>query len=261
MIDTHAHLNFNDFQDDYAEVIRRSFDNGIKAIINVGSNFETSQRAIEIAKEFNKCYAVVGLHPIHADKEEFKVENYYSLIRTNKRIVKAIGETGLDYFHNSKNKEQQKEIFLKHLELAREFNLPIILHCRGEKNNPWQIYEDLLLVISSLSFVPHGVIHCFSADWQIAQKFLNLGFYIGFTGIITFPNASPDLLEVVKRVLLDKILIETDCPFLAPQPVRGQRCEPWHVKYTAETIAKIKKKPFKEISKKMAENAIKLFNL
>ncbi|MGC9048979.1 MAG: TatD family hydrolase [Patescibacteria group bacterium] len=262
MIDTHAHLNFNDFQDDYAEVIKRSFDNGIKAIINVGSNFLTSQRAVEIAKEFLNCYAAIGLHPIHIQDEEFKIEDYRQLIRANKRIVKAIGETGLDYFHDRKNQEKQKEIFLKHLELAKEFNLTIILHCRGEKNNPKQAYEDLLSIINNqLSIITSGVIHCFSADWQVAQKFLDLDFYLGFTGIITFPNVSQELVEVVDKVPREKILIETDCPFLAPQPVRGQRCEPWHVKFTAEKIAEIKKIPFEEIIKETTNNAIKLFNL
>lgn len=262
MIDTHAHLNFQDFKNDYAEVIKRSFNNGIKAIINVGSDFSTSQRAIEIAKKFSNCYAAIGLHPIHIQDEEFKIDNYSQLIHTNLRIVKAIGETGLDYFHNSQNKKEQKEIFLKHLQIAQKFNLPIILHCRGSKENPKQAYEDLLSIINDrLSTIISGVIHCFSADWTIAQKFLDSGFYIGFTGIITFPNVGQNLLEVVAKMPMDKILIETDCPFLAPHPIRGQRCEPWYVKYTAEKIAEIKKVSLNKVIRQTTNNAIKLFNL
>jgi TatD DNase family protein len=261
MIDVHSHLNFEDFKDDYAEVIRRSFNNGIKAIINIGSNFKTSQRAIEIAKEFNNCYAALGLHPIHVLEENFEREKYHSLIRTNGRIIKAIGETGLDYFHNKQSQKQQKEVFLEHLELAQKFNLPVILHCRGEKNNPKQAYKELLMIIDKLPFKLKGEIHCFSANWQIAQNFLDLGFYLGFTGVITFPNVSQELIEVVEKAPLDKILIETDCPFLAPQPVRGQRCEPWHVKFIAEKIAEIKNVSFEKVIEETTNNAIKLFHL
>lgn len=282
MIDTHAHLNFVKFNQDYAEVIQRSFNNGVKKIINVSSNLATSQRAIEIAKKFDNCYAAIGLHPIYVKDEEFDLEKYYFLVRTNKRVIKAIGETGLDYTvfvreqAEVKDKsrfpqfiiQKQKEVFLKHLELSQKFNLPVILHCRGDKNNPKQAYKDLLDILR-LHLNPRrnqhqsapGVIHCFGANWSIAQQFLDLGFYVGFTGIITFPNATEDLLEVVAKTPLEKILIETDCPFLAPQPVRGQRCEPWHVKFTAEKIAEIKKMSFEEITRATTKNAIKLFKL
>lgn len=293
MIDTHAHLNFKAFKDDYHEVIKRCFEKGITAVINVGSNYETSQQAIEIAKKFPHCYAAVGLHPIHVKDEEFNQQKYYSLIRANRRIVKAIGETGLDFYRNleikNKNdeiKNLQEKVFKKHIELAREFNLPVILHCRGaspersrgkvsdsfraKSRDQFHAYQDLLNIIQiniqrkSASSPPKsalGVLHCFSANWLIAQKFINLGFLIGFTGIISFDNCDDYLLEVVKKTPLEKILIETDAPYLAPEPYRGQRCEPWQVKFTAQKIAEIKKITIEKVIKKTTKNAKKLFKL
>jgi len=268
MIDTHCHLNFKAFKNDYDEVISRSFKKGIKTLMIVGSNYKTSEKAIEIAKKFKNCYVSPGLHPIHVKEEKFDKKKYIPLIRANSRIVKAIGETGFDFFHISgniqhvaQNKEMQKEVFLKHLELAKEFDLSVILHCRGEASDPLKAYEDLLLVIRSLLFVPLGVIHCFSANWQIAQKFLDLGFYLGFTGIITYKNCGQDLLEVVAKTPLKKILIETDAPYLAPEPYRSQRCEPWHVKFTAQKISKIKKITPEKVIEQTTQNAKKLFKL
>jgi len=280
MIDTHSHLNFQAFKNDYREVIKRSFDNGIKTVVNVGSNFFTSQRAIEIAKEFPGCYAAVGLHPIHVKDEEFRAVDYHSLIRPNVGVIKAVGEIGLDYFHQPVDKNLQKEVFLKHIELASKFDLPVILHCRGDQKNPKDAYQDLLEILQTHfprqsafknirvnpcsnphSSAPNGVIHCFSSNWQIAQQFLNIKFLIGFTGVITFSNAGSDLLEVVAKTPLDKILIETDCPFLAPQPVRGQRCEPWHVKFTAEKIAEIKGISVEQVVQTTATNAKRLFKI
>jgi TatD DNase family protein len=261
MIDSHCHLNFNAFKNDYQEVIKRSFKNGIKAIINIGSNYKTSLKAIEIAKEFKNCYAAIGLHPIHVQEEKFDLEKFKELIIANKNYIKAIGETGFDYFHQPFDKEKQKEVFLKHIELAKEFDLPIIFHCRNEASNQLKAYNDLLFILRSLSFLPYGVIHCFSAHWQIAQEFLDLGFYLGFTGIITFKNCDDYLLEVVEKTPLEKILIETDAPYLAPEPYRGQRCEPWQVKFTALKIAEIKKIDFKKVIDQTTQNTKRLFKI
>jgi TatD DNase family protein len=264
MIDTHAHVNFEAFNGDYPEVIRRSFDNGVEKIINVGSNFLTSQRAIKIAKEFGGCYAALGLHPIHADEEKFHLSDYRNLLKGDGDTIKAIGETGLDYYRSPKDAPiivEQRQLFLQHLVLAQESDLPIILHCRGDKNQPFNAYEDLLSIIRSRPRAPRGVIHCFVADWAIAQKFLDLGFYIGFTGIITYANVGEDLMEVIRRMPLNLILAETDSPYLAPELMRRQRCEPWHVKYTIEKIAAIKNLTFSEVEKQTSQNARQLFNL
>ncbi|MFA5050870.1 MAG: TatD family hydrolase [Patescibacteria group bacterium] len=282
MIDTHSHLNFKAFDNNYEEVIKRSFDNGVKAIINVGTDLKTSQKAVAIANEFSaqgrsassgeNCYAAVGLHPVHVEKENFDSEKYIDLIRLNSDKIKAIGETGLDYYHITDNaeREKQKKVFKQHLELAQKLNLPIIIHCRGSKENPKDAYQDLLDIIqtnfprqsasSQCQSALAGVIHCFTSDMEIAQKFLDLGFYLGFTGVITFKNTH-SLSEVVKNVDLNRILIETDCPFLAPEPHRGEQNEPSYVRFMAEKIAEIKGLPLGEVIKITTQNAVKLFHL
>lgn len=270
MIDTHSHLNFQAFKDDYRQVIGRSLENGIEAINNIGSNFLTSQKAVQIARELEvvaqhgreatlRCFAAIGLHPIHVQDEEFNLEKWRQLVKENKDLIKAIGETGLDYYHGEQRFLKQKEVLSKHLALAQEFNLPIILHCRSTKEQPLKAYQDLLSIIHNSKFMGPGVIHCFAANWSMAQEFLSQGFYIGFTGIITYPNAGPDLLEVVVKTPLNRILLETDCPYLAPQPWRGQRCEPWHVKYTAEKIAEIRNITLEEVEQQTKQNARQLF--
>jgi len=266
MIDTHAHLNFKDFEKDYQKIISRSFDNGVTAIINVGSNFETSKRACEIAKEFSEekigIFAAVGLHPIHAKDENFVEEKYVELIK-NKVYLKAIGETGLDYFHLAKEeekiKDKQKEIFIKQLNLAKKFDLPIIIHSRSTIKHPEKSYLDILKILDNLEFSSKGVIHCFPANWQIAKKFLKRDFYLGFNGTITFPNWN--YKEVIKNTPLEKILLETDCPYLAPQAVRGTRNEPKNLFYIAKEMAKIKNEPMTKIIKTTDQNAQKFFNL
>lgn len=261
MIDTHAHLNFQAFENDYARVIRDNFKNGLKAVINVGSNLETSKKAVRISREFENCYASVGLHPIHVEDEEFDKGKYKELVEKNKDKVKAVGETGLDFYHSEKNTEKQKEIFLKHVELAWESDLPVILHCRESRENPKAAYSELLKIVKELKKTPFGVLHCFSADWEIAQEFLKLGFYLGFDGPITFKNASLELLKVVEKIPLDRILLETDCPFLAPEPYRGQRNEPVYVRFIAQKIAELKDMSFNQVVETTTENAKKLFRL
>lgn len=269
LIDSHAHVNFNAFRQDSEEVLKRSLAAGTW-VINVGSQFSTSQRAIELAKKFKEgVYAAVGLHPIHLSgevyesdeweeisitprQEEFVCQKYKELAQSKK--VVAIGETGLDYYR-MKNEELriknlQKEVLLQHLKLAQELNKPVIFHCRDA-------YDDLLPLIPQGT---RGVVHCFSAGPEIAKKFLALGLYLGFTGIITFPKTI-ELQEAVKSVPLDRILIETDCPYLAPQPKRGKRNEPLYVQYVAEKIAELKNISFAEIAEIITKNSRKLFGL
>ncbi len=261
MIDTHAHLNFKMFKNDYAQVIGHNFNQGLKAVINVGSNLETSKKAVKISQEFENCFSAVGLHPIHVKDEEFNKEKFSLLIKENKDKIKAIGETGLDFYHDQDSKDLQKKVFLQHIELAQEHDLPVILHCRGNKENPNNAYLELIEIIKGLKQIPKGVIHCFSADWSIGQEFLNQGFYIGFTGPITFKNATPELLQVVEKASLDKVLLETDCPFLAPEPYRGQRNEPVYVRFIAQRISEIKGLTFNQVVDQTTKNAKKLFKI
>ena len=279
LIDTHAHVNFNAFKDDSDEVIRRSLVGGVQ-IINVGSQYSTSKRAVDMAESASwrdkGVYAAIGLHPIHlADgifktkldedeviiptkNEEFDSEKYKELAKSSK--VVAIGEIGLDYYYRPKTKtkldefkNRQKEVLLMQLDLAKELNLPVIFHCRSAHN-------DLINEIRSRDEIGspkiRGVIHCFTGTWEEAQKYLEMGFYLGFNGIIF----KLDMDDVIKKTPLNRIVLETDCPYLMPKPMEG-RNEPLYVKYVAQKIAELKNISLEEISKVTTQNARKLFRI
>ncbi len=270
LIDTHAHVNFNAYRDDTDEVIRRSLDGNIW-MINVGSQYDTSKRAVEIAEKYKEgVYAAVALHPIHLgpskyiDEEEigFKTReeqfdnSKYQTIAKHPKVV-AIGETGLDYYHvdDKKLKEKQKQVFIQHLELAHELKKPIIFHCR-------KAYEELLEILRAAINVQRltirGVLHCFMGKKGLAREFLDMGFYLGFNGLITYAR---DYDTVIKNTPLEKILIETDCPYLTPVPHRGERNEPLYVKYVAEKIVAIKEISFEKVAEQTTKNAKELFHI
>ena len=274
LIDTHAHVNFNDFKSDSKEVIKRALDENIW-MINVGAEKKTSERAVKMAEEYKEgVYAAIGLHPSHlveqdveykeneeivkykSKPEEFDYGFYLNLAK-NKKVV-GIGECGLDYYRTSDEsfKEKQKEVFIKHLELAKEANKPIIIHCRNA-------HDDLLKILHLAVKPPSGVMHFFTGTLEQAKKYIELGFYISFSGVITFPplrrvgaNAYND---VIKNIPLGKILIETDCPYVAPVPHRGKRNEPQYVKYVAQKIAELRGLSFEEVEGQTTKNARKLF--
>lgn len=268
LIDTHAHVNFNAYKNDADEVIRRSLDNHIW-MINIGSQDDTSKRAVEIAEKYEKgVYAAVALHPIHlgpqkfVDEEEVKFKtreeqfdiSKYRTIAKSQKVV-AIGETGLDYYHveDEKIRELQKEVFIKHLALAKELNKPIIFHCR-------KAYDELLkeLKTQSAKRKIRGVVHCFMGKWSQAAEFLRLGFYLGFDGPITYCR---DYDKVIKNCSLERILVETDSPYLTPEPFRGQRNEPLYVKYVAQKIAEIKEVSCEKVAEYTTKNARELFRI
>ena len=255
LIDTHAHLNFSDYDKDRDEVIKKCLENNIW-MINVGTNYETSKKAIEISEKYPQgVFASVGMHPENIRKEVFDHEKYKSL--TDSKKVVAIGEIGLDYWYRPKTKkkrtefeEKQKELLLKQLNLAKELNLPVIFHCRTA-------HDDLLEILSAKENSNlRGVVHCLTGNWNQTEKYLNMGFYLGFTGIIFKLN----LDEIIKKIPLDRILIETDCPFLSPLD-KVKRNEPLFVKYIVEKIAKLKNITFEEVAEKTSKNAKILFNL
>lgn len=275
LIDTHAHVNFNAYKNDSDEVIKRSLAENI-SIINVGSQYSTSKRAMEMAEKYEKgVYAAIGLHPIHLetglvkiknDKEEiqfptieehFNYEEYKKLARSPK--VVAIGEIGLDYYWKPKTKsklalfkEKQVEVVFQQIDLAKDLDLPILFHCRMAHDDLIEILQYKMKTIDNL----RGTIHCFTGTWDQAQKYMALGFYLGLNGIIFKMN----LDEVIAKAPLDKILLETDCPYLTPHPMEG-RNEPIYVKYVAEKIAKIKNLSYDEVSEITAKNAQKLFQI
>ena len=266
LVDTHAHVNFNAYKDDADEVIRRSLDNNIW-MLNIGSQYDTSKKAVEIVEKYEQgVYAAVGLHPIHlgpskfVDEEEVKFKTReesfnkekYRELTLNSKVV-AIGETGLDYYYtdDKKVKELQKKVFKKHLELANELNKPVIFHCR-------KAYDDLLYEILNTKYELQGVVHCFMGKLSQAEEFLKLGFYLGFDGPITYCQ---DYDKVIKNTSIERILVETDSPYLTPEPFRGQRNEPSYVKYVAQKIAEIKEISFEKVVEQTTLNAKELFNL
>lgn len=280
MFDTHAHVNFKDFKEDSAEVIRHALNNNT-SVINVGSQYSTSERAVRMANQYPEyIYAAVGIHPIHlSDKifkdevgseeeiefeprfEEFEKGKYLKLAKDKKTA--AIGEIGLDYFHNEENKEKQKEIFAQQIDLAMEINKPIIIHCRDKNfDNKRQAHRDVIKILrdkkEKYGKKLRGVVHCFSGGIKEAKEYNKSDFLLGFNGIITFAN---DYDEIIKNTDLKNILLETDCPYLTPVPFRGKRNEPLYVKYVAEKIAEVKEVSFSEIEEITDKNAKELFGV
>ncbi len=310
-VDTHAHLNFNAFKNDLDKVISRSLEKNVW-MINIGTNYQTSKRAVEIAERYEKgVYAAIGLHPINIQQnsklksqksepqpktqnledvleDNFDFNKYKNLtldrnldsfgikeLTKSKKVV-AIGEIGLDYYRKPKSKkkleifkEWQRTVLCQQLELARELNLPVIFHCRMG-------HQDLLKILKSQitnhksqtnpkSQIPNskirGVVHCFTGSWQQAQKFLEMGLYLGFNGIIFKSIERISFEENVKKTPLERILIETDCPYLSPPEKENERNEPLFVKYIAERIAKIKNISFNEMAEITTQNAKNLFKI
>lgn len=250
LVDTHAHLNFKDYESDCDEVVKMAFKNGVW-IINAGANFETSKKAVELAEKYPQgVFAAVGLHPSEIANEEFSYEKYKELALSEK--VVAIGEIGLDYFrlknNDSEIKEKQKEIFIRQIELAAELKKPVSIHCRYAHND----------VLEILNFKLKGVIHCFTGTGEQAKRYRELGFKLAFNGIITF---SRDYDEILKETPIEDILLETDCPYLAPVPYRGRRNEPSYVVETAKKLAEIKNLPFEEAAEKTFKNAAEVFKI
>ncbi len=303
IIDTHSHLNFKAYDNDREEVIQRTQKEGV-VCIDVGTKYETSKNAIELAEKNENIYVAIGMHPIHINpvrnsppigpssastpleakpltgqgagvisngvktdsnegdfgKEEYNKERYRELAKSDKVI--AIGEIGLDYYYKPKTtvrleqfKELQKKVFIEQLDLAKELDLPVIIHCR-------MAHTDVLDILKSQISNPNdqklrGVIHCFTGNLEQAKKFIDLGFYIGINGIIF----KLDLDEVIKNIPLNKILVETDCPYLTPPEAGVERNEPIFVKHVIQKIADLKGMSFDEIIEATTANAIRLFKL
>lgn len=277
MVDTHCHLNFRAFKDEAAAAIARAKAVNVRHIINVGSQWDTSARAVAMTQEHDSLWAAIGLHPVHLFEQEineeethfvtraevFDAARYRELAQSSPRVV-AIGECGLDYYRFPGGVEprevklKQAELFRVHIDLATELNLPLIIHCRDA-------YDDLFDILSEAvaqgKLPKRGVNHCFLGSRAQAKKFLDLGFYISFTGIITFKNANLELIKVVREAPLEMILTETDAPYLAPHPYRGQRNEPAYVVATAKKIAEVKGLTLEEVDGVTTKAAGELFAL
>lgn len=272
IIDTHSHLSFKAYDKDRQEVIKRNQQSDI-VCIDVGTKYHTSKLAVELAEKNENIYAAIGMHPIHIKTdliklkmdeneggfepfgEEFNVNKYRELVRSSNKII-AIGEIGLDYYYKPKSnnkkelfKQKQKEVFKAQLDLAKEFNLPVIVHTR-------MAFADTIEILK-LRPQLKGVVHCFVGTLEEMREYLNLGFCIGLNGIID----KLDLNEVVKNCPLDKILVETDCPYLTPLSTGVERNEPIFVKHVIQKIADLKGLSFDEVAEATTNNAKKLFGI
>lgn len=282
LIDTHSHLNFQSFRKDYDEVIERAIEEDVW-MINVGTQFETSRRAVEIAEEYSDgVYAAIGLHPIHlfehhvdeeetsfnARGEELNADSYKELLLRSGKVV-AIGEFGLDYFRMPPNedpgtvKKVQEEVVKQHLILAEETDKPVMIHCRDlpfEASAKEGAYDAIIRILQESNYHGSGEIHSFTGTWEQAKMFLNLGFYVALNGIITFDKTGRSE-EVVKNMPLDRLILETDAPYLTPVPNRGKRNEPSYVKFVAQKIAEWKNIDVEEVEQVTTANARKLFRI
>ena len=254
-IDNHCHLNLPEFDLDYREVFGRAQEAGVQ-VINVGTDKATSKKAVDIAHELG-CFAIVGHHP-NEFEDEFDFEYYKSLVNDPK--VVGIGECGLDYFRSEQEtKEKQKEVFRKQIEIALEVDKPLMLHIRD--NGKVEAYQDVIDILKGYKANhPHlrGDVHFFAGTVDIVDQFLELGFTFSFTGAITYGH---NYDEVIKHIPLDRILSETDCPFVAPVPYRGKRNEPMYVIEVVKKIAEIKGLPENEVAEQLVKNSKKLFKI
>ncbi|MEX2012862.1 MAG: TatD family hydrolase, partial [Candidatus Levyibacteriota bacterium] len=270
--DVHCHLNLHAFDEDWEEVARRAFDSGVTKIINAGTSIPSSRRAVELAQEYDNMFAIVGVHPHHADKSDIEFEGEIQIdwlqelekLASNPKVV-GIGEIGLDYYSYKSNgivdKKVQEEAFVSQIELAHKLKLPLQIHNRHAGMDIIRILEKHK---SELLEVP-GMFHCMSGDLGFLEKVLELGFYAGFDGNITYKGIAPgetiELSELVKHTPLDRIVTETDSPFLTPVPKRGSRNEPAHVIIVGKFISQLKNIPFETVEAQTTANAIKIFNL
>src|SRR5881397_544923 len=281
LIDTHAHLDFPDFANDLKDVLRRAEQVGVKRVITIGTSIESSRRAIELAEKYSTVHAAIGVHPSYVEEAEDDVITPLRELAQNPRVV-AIGETGLDYhrlpseavakeeqvqvmtalrsetdeeieaqIRDGAYKSKQASLFQQQLDLAVELGLNVVIHQRDA-------WEDTLKILRPYTGKLRGVFHCFGGSLDQANELLDLDHLISFTGIVTFKNGAA-VRQVAAEIPLGKFMVETDCPYLAPVPFRGKRCEPAHTRIVAETIASARDVPLEEIAEATTETAEKFF--
>ncbi|MGL4646791.1 TatD family hydrolase [Cetobacterium sp.] len=249
LVDTHCHLDNEKFDEDRLEVIERIKEN-LEFCVNIGYDLVSSKKSLELAKEYDFIYAVIGVHPIDIAEYNEEVEKELEILGKNPKVV-AIGEIGLDYHWMTEPKEVQQERFKRQLELAERLNKPVVIHTRDAM-------EDTVNILKEYPNIT-GVIHCYPGSLETAKQLVDR-FYLGIGGTLTFKN-SKKAVEVVKDIPLDRIVIETDCPYLTPEPFRGKRNEPIYVEYVAKKIAEIKEISVEDVTKVTTENAKKLYRI
>lgn len=252
IFDSHAHYDDSQYNEDRELVLKEVKEKGVIGILNCGSDLRGLEMSVELAEKYDFIYAAVGIHPEYAQEvNEELIVKLRQYAKSNK--VKAIGEIGLDYYwEENPPKEVQKKAFRMQMELARELKLPVVIHDR-------EAHKDTLDIMKEFSEVK-GVVHCFSGSVEFAKECLKLGYHIGITGVVTFKNAKV-IKEVAKIVPLDKLLVETDCPYMAPTPFRGKRNQSDYIEYIMEEIAQLREVSKEEIEKATIENTKNLLNL
>ena len=253
LFDTHVHLNADQYEEDLQEVIDRAQAEKVTNMVVVGFDRKTIKRAMELVEKYDFLYAAVGWHPVDAIDMTEEDLSWIENLASHEKVV-AIGEMGLDYHWDKSPKEIQKEVFRKQIQLAKKVKLPIVIHNRDATADVVQILkeEDAKEV--------GGIMHCFTGSLEVAKECMEMNFYISFGGPVTFKNAKKPK-EVVKEIRMEKLLIETDCPYLTPHPYRGKRNEPGYVRLVAEQIAELKELTIEEVAEKTTANAKKLFGI
>ncbi len=251
LFDTHAHMNDPAFDEDREQVLLGLKDKGVEYMMNIGCCLESSQDCIKMAETYPFVYASVGTHPDSADEVDAAVIEQYRQMAKHPRVL-AIGEIGLDYYYETIPRETQQKAFRMQMELARELKMPVIVHERDA-------HDDAMRIIKEFKDVT-GVFHCYSGSAEMARQLVNMGWYIGFTGVLTFKNARK-AVETAERIPLERIVLETDCPFMAPEPFRGKRNDPGYLYRMAERLAEIRGISVEEVHAATMENAKRLYRL
>ena len=252
IFESHAHYDSQQFDEDRDELLKSMPENGVGTIINSGANWDSVTEVVELAQKYPYVYAAVGMHPDEVgdlNEERFA----YLKSQCQKDKVVAVGEIGLDYYWDNESHDVQKKWFIRQLDLARELDLPVIIHSRDAA-------ADTLEIMKEHGRGLRGVIHCFSYSIELAREYLKMGFYIGIGGVVTFKNGKK-LKEIAQEIPLDRILLETDCPYLAPVPVRGKRNSSIYISYIAEEIANLKGISYEEVVAQTEQNGKKLFGI
>ncbi|MBI6002253.1 TatD family hydrolase [Clostridium perfringens] len=252
IFDTHAHYDSDSFDEDRENVIKELKENGVIGVLNCGSDLYGLRKSVELAKEFDMFYAAVGIHPENADEfNEDVVKEIKEFVKNEK--VKAIGEIGLDYYwEENPPREVQKEVFRAQMKLADELNLPVVIHDRDAHKDTLEIMKEFPHVI--------GVVHCFSGSVEFAKECIKLGYYIGFTGVLTFKNAKK-LVDVCREIPAERMLVETDCPFMAPVPFRGKRNKSDYIEYIIDKMSEIRGISGEEMNEVLLNNKKRLFKI
>ena len=251
MIDTHSHINFEDYKENFDNFLENLKNNEIENVIIPGVEPSTFDEIISLCEKHNMLYGAIGIHPSEAKTYSGEIEQQIYKLCTHKKVI-AIGEIGLDYYWEQETKELQKEVFRKQLKIAQELKIPVLIHDREAHEDTFEILQEFNL--------KDVIFHCFSGNTDFAQKCINSGYYIAIGGVVTFKNAK-DLKETAKIVPLEQLLLETDAPYLAPVPFRGKLNSPEYLKYIAQEIAQLRNIEVEEVKKQTTINAKRIFNI